>query len=267
MDTNIILRKKCRVTPLTFPSHTRSACLTTYAFKHASFFLCFILPMFSSFLYILVSTSESTLTSRRGRVRALHPPEYSLSQFLLEVKNPHPSWDTHTFACSWSGVECNEAKQITSVLWYSRNLKGTLHWRQLSHLRMKHLRLYDNKLAGEVLLDQLPENMTALGLYLNSFSGPLDLVHLPAGMEVIGLQYNQFSGWVELSHLPPSLNDISLLSNQNLCGELDVSHLPYKVQFIWGASFVHGTQIKVLPRHATYFPTLRYVFDSDVWRF
>ena len=245
--------------------------------------------------------------NRLGKARAKLPDEYHLAQFLQKIDNKHPSWTTNTPVCKWHNIECDANGEIFRINWTMLSLEGTPHWTHLSNIKCIFIFLNSNKLLEEIVLKWLPPNIRlfngsgnkfggglnlnelpkqieslqldschlrgtislhdlphgfqSLQLGQNQLSGCLDFRALPVSINLLGFSYNNFSGPVDL-HILPYYILLWLDNNPNLCGEFDPIRFERSIN-------TYGTQIKKLPPRGSYscFLSLRYVFDSDIWRF
>ena len=180
--------------------------------------------------------------ARAGKVKGVAlPQEYELAKFVRDVKNPHPSWDTHTAACEWDGVECDKSKSIVDLRWRQRELNGTLHWLYLPRT-IQQARLLMNRLGGDVDFTTLPQPLTCMWLQHNFFTGEPDFAHLPPNIDVLNVSSCRFTGFVDLSCLqhttlmkPTAAFDIT--GNPGLRGKIARSHMPtqacWKIPASW----------------------------------
>ena len=146
---------------------------------------------------------------RKGRVRGSQlPPEFQLGVFIESIENPRATWNTHTPACDWEGVHCDDdsGKEVRFILWESKNLRGSLDLER-SPLSVKQLILGDNSLTGSINLDELPPELHTLRFNTNKLHGSLGLTNLPPSLAVLWLSRNKFSGIIDLDRLSPSMED------------------------------------------------------------
>ena len=255
---------------------------------------------------ILIHMSDPLLPHPRvGKARANLPDEYYLAQFLQDIQNDHPSWNTDTPACEWDKVECNEKGEIYAIGWSDQFLTGTPLWTHLSSIMCTHLNLNLNRLTGGIDLHLLPINILNFESSFNNFDGTLNLEEMPPSLGHLSLGHCKLHGPISLRMLPPDVQVVTLshnmlsgslylgalqgmyyldLSHNHFSGPVDL-HLSRLISLrldhnqnlsgeydpIWFHSTpeVEGTQIKILPKRGSYrcFLPLRYVFDSNVWHF
>ena len=183
-----------------------------------------------------VRGSDEPQAVRRGRVeRNILPQEYELASLIRDVQNPDPSWTTHTKACDWRGITCEEASpanlQVTGVKWRGYGLKGTIHWPSIPittrsfDLSSSFVTFQFNRLEGEVDLTVLPHELQVLELYYCQFSGTVNLTDLPLELIDLDLRGNKFIGEVDFTRLPPKLKVLRLCYNK-FKGEADFRDLP-----------------------------------------
>ena len=184
-----------------------------------------------SSLLLCEAADATPPAARPGKVKGVAlPQEYELAKFVRDVRNPHPSWDTHTPACEWNGVECDESKSISEVSWYSRALKGSLHWLYLPRT-IQRARVMTNQLGGDVDFSALPELLLNLWVQNNLFTGELDFAHLPPNIDVLNVSNCQFTGFVDLSclvhsNLAKPVAGFDITGNPGLNGTIARSHMP-----------------------------------------
>eukprot|EP00008_Paramoeba_atlantica_P010039 CAMPEP_0201484058 /NCGR_PEP_ID=MMETSP0151_2-20130828/8248_1 /ASSEMBLY_ACC=CAM_ASM_000257 /TAXON_ID=200890 /ORGANISM="Paramoeba atlantica, Strain 621/1 / CCAP 1560/9" /LENGTH=131 /DNA_ID=CAMNT_0047867515 /DNA_START=62 /DNA_END=453 /DNA_ORIENTATION=+ len=118
-------------------------------------------------------------------------------QSMINMKN-------ETQACTWAGVTCNSADEVTSISWKSRGLKGNLTWGSLPHT-VCTLCVSQNGLGGTVPVHLFPPKLSHLYIQNNIFFGPFDTISLPHALVEIWSSGTKFSGVLDLTLLPPLL--------------------------------------------------------------
>ena len=126
--------------------------------------------------------------------------------------------------CGWSGVRCNAAGLVTSLLLDANNLVGTFPNDILSLSSLTSLRLGRNpKLTGS-----FPSNMAASFPYLTTLfvnkcgmSGAVPV--LPNSLKVVNLSINSFTSLP--SSLPASLTSLELNGNKLFANGTDASRV------------------------------------------
>ena len=245
--------------------------------------------------------------TRLGKPRAKLPEEYYLAQFLSDVDNTHPSWNTDTPVCEWDRVECDARGEIRRIDWSALSLSGIPGWMHLENVKCRSLSISDNRLRDEIVLEWLPPNIRFFIGSGNTFGGFLRLESMPEQLETLQLDRCSLHGTISLHSLPPVFRSLQvghnqlsgsldfgalpltikgfILSDNNFSGPVDFRILPqniflcvYNNPNLWGEFDptwferdidIHGTKIRKLPSRGSYasFLPLRYVFDSDVWNF
>ena len=199
---------------------------------------------FSSLQPTGVQARKSYGAKVRGTVM---PQEYELEKLLERITSRYDSWNVSNHACDWSGMKCNEEREVTVIDWTCCGIRGPLNWAHLpstlkemyacgdeiqgdlpledfpNHLEV--LSLFDNYLRGELDFSQLPKTMKQLFLNRNDFEGHVDLTCLPTTLLYLELQQNTLCGEVRLDKLPEGLQGLNLGENE-FSGTLDLEHLP-----------------------------------------
>ena len=192
----------------------------------------------------LFAADTSYTATRLGRVSAALSQEYRLLMFLQNVSNLSPSWDSHTPACQWDGVNCNQDGEVTDINWAGKKLEGTLDWKSLPESLLE-LRLYSNRLSGSIVLGDLPRNLRYFSVGSNKFSGSINLQKAPKAMERLLAGDNKLSGPVYFDNLPPNLSFLYLSRNAKLSGSVDGSILPCRLKN--GSLYIDGSYIVYSP--------------------
>ena len=192
---------------------------------------------FAMYFICLLFVDELQTVTRAGKVRGnILPPEHTLSYFIENVENPHPSWNTTTPACSWDGICCNELAQVIEIKWQGRRLRGFLNWGKLPSTMVSinvgtgayGLR---NHLTGMIEFILLLPGLEKLLAMKANFSGDLDFTQLPDSMRNVVLNGNRFSGGLNFLQLPSGLNTLVLSSNF-FSGVVDFTNLPSKLHHL-----------------------------------
>ena len=129
--------------------------------------------------------------SRLGRVSAALPQEYTLVEFLKNIRSePVANFNTlRTPACQWYEVECDEHGVVVGVFWscfghkastQALTLRGIPRWEHLPGT-LTSLFLYNNALEGTVPFQSLPAGLLQLELSTNWFFRHTRFLHLTAG--------------------------------------------------------------------------------------
>ena len=170
-------------------------------------------------------------TSIRGKVRgASLPTEYELVRFVQDVENTQESWNTHTPACEWKYVKCNDAGEVTALSWDYMYIKGSLHWAYLPQSLML-LDLSVNLLLGKVETHFMPNNLDDINLEENFFEGGLDLQHLPQQLKELCVRSNELVGNISFAFLPANI-EVLILSHNSFTGNVDLCDLPSTLLFL-----------------------------------
>ena len=137
---------------------------------------------------------NSTLLPRStGKVRgASLPAIYDLIRFCKGLENPHASWSESTPVCEWDGVQCTPEKEVKSIFWYRRSLRGALHWASLP-ASIRELHMYGNSFRGTLPLQDISMGLEILDAHANVLQGELSLSNLVSSFLVIRLSRNSFS--------------------------------------------------------------------------
>ena len=171
---------------------------------------------------------------RPGKVRGSNlPQEYELSQFVANIENPYPSWNTSTPACEWKGAWCDTEQKVRYINWHSfigQQLRGSLQWNYFV-FTLHEFRAPYNKLTGNVRLDMLPSKFVEFSIPSNLFTGGLELCDLPESLEEVQLYRNDFQGSIDMSCLGKNIRTLKV-SRNDLSGEIDFTSLPSCIDFI-----------------------------------
>ena len=183
-----------------------------------------------TFSHILF-TAENIPSSRTGRIRGVNvPQEYELANFIKDVGNTDPSWNTNTPACEWNHVICDEGNKVSKLEWAGRKLRGRICLKFLPHSVLE-IRAQHNKLSGELPLKDLPPAIAIIDLSDNSFTGSIDLTCLPQTLRQLVLQRNKLSGNVDLGRLPLNLEFLAIDDNA-FTGTPDLRRLPPNLSYL-----------------------------------
>ena len=109
--------------------------------------------------------------------------------------------------CSWLGVECNKAKNVTSIIWH-----GTVI-----------------ALKGNFNFEMLPTHLTRLILYMQEMSGEIQTSRLPEGLDMLIVQACHFTGTVDMQSLPPKLRKLIITGNE-ITHISDIRGLPKRME-------------------------------------
>ena len=161
--------------------------------------------------------------------RADLPQEYTLALFIKSLPNPRKSWSTHTPACEWEGVKCNEKNSVERLEWSGLGLSGEFQWSSLPS-SLLHLNLSSGF------------NYNSTCVYLKGEIPHVDFASLPRGLLELILKELGISGSLEVSDLPPSLRILDLYGN-NIQGSLDFTAFPETMIKI----FLHCNSIYGVP--------------------
>ena len=198
-------------------------------------------------------TDAAQYRSRAGKVRgAKLPQEYELVQFIVDIKNPHHTWNTSTPACRWAGVTCADHLHVTGLNWYMMALTGTPQWDSLPQT-VYACNFYVNKLTGPFSTGILPTPLREIEIGRNEFMGNLDLQHLPHMLRILYCSANCFEGNVDLAHLPASLQHLSLNDNK-FSGNINLTCLPSCMRNLIYLSSLPGSLLLVLSSPGSYAP-------------
>ena len=184
-----------------------------------------------TFSHILCAAEDIT-SSRTGRIRGVNvPQEYELANFIKDVGNTDPSWNTNTPACEWYHVICDEGNKVSRLDWGRIYvLRGRICLKYLPHsvleIHAKH-----NKLTGELPLKDLPPAITIIDLSYNNFTGSIDLTCLPQTLRQLVLRRNKLSGNVDLGRLPLNLEFLAMNDNA-FTGTPDLRRLPPNLSYL-----------------------------------
>ena len=133
----------------------------------------------------ILRTAEDITSSRTGRIRGVNvPQEYELANFIKDVGNTDPSWNTNTPACEWYHVICDEGNKTSKLEWAGRELEGHICLKFLPHSVLE-IRAQYNKLSGELPFKDLPPAITIIDLTKNIFTGSIDLTCLPQTLRLL----------------------------------------------------------------------------------
>mmetsp|Transcript_16819 Transcript_16819/g.23251 ORF Transcript_16819/g.23251 Transcript_16819/m.23251 type:complete len:220 (-) Transcript_16819:254-913(-) len=177
-------------------------------------------------LFHLRDEPSSGSSWRAGKVHGVGlPQELQLDKFILNIRNPSPSWTSKYSACDWVGVTCNAAREVTHLLWSNWSRSGPLNWESLPKTIL-HIDLSCNFFEGTVLFDQLPPILVTMLLQQNQFTGDVNLLKLPHTLEHLNIAKNRFDGTLTLHTLHERLSTLILNANYQLKGTINVAALP-----------------------------------------
>ena len=167
------------------------------------------------------------------------PQEYALALFIKDIPNPQKSWSTHTPACEWDRVMCDEKNNVERLEWYGIGLSGEFQWsclpNSLLHLNLSSDYSSDGTfkyLKGEIShvdFASLPRGLLELFLYDLGICGSLEVSDLPPSLRVLDLYGNNIQGSVDFTALPETMIEIFLRGNP-IQGVPDFSKLPHGLQ-------------------------------------
>ena len=167
------------------------------------------------------------------RVRGAElPQKYALALFIKTFPNSLESWTTHTPACEWERVKCDETNNVVRLEWGLLGLSGEFQWSSLPN-SLLHL----NMRSGFFRFDEiphvdfasLPRGLLELILSDLSISGSLEVSDLPPSLRVLNLNGNNIQGSVNFTALPETMIEIDLSRNP-IQGVPDFSKLPHGLQ-------------------------------------
>ena len=196
----------------------------------------------------------------------------------LKMQNQAPNiWTELQGDCCNStisaGIICDLTPRVTSIIWSSLSLNGTIDNSPISTLTyLKHLDLSRNKITGTIpvhlpnsltyidlslnflngsIPDSLPSNLTTIWFNKNALTGEIPNI-LPYELQNLYLYGNQLSGSIPFS-LPSELIKLHLYDNKlNGTIPLSVSSLAFLTEFKIGdegskGNFISGKIPNSLP--------------------
>ena len=179
---------------------------------------------FPSYMYI-IRMAEDVPSSRPGRIRGANvPQEYELANFIKDVSNTDPSWNTNTPACEWNHVICDKGDNVSQLRWGKCALNGIIVLKYLPCSVLQIL-VSNNQLTGELSLSELPPQTMDANFAHNIFTGSIDFTCLPKTLLHLYLTANKLSGIADLSHLPPEFVTLAIGCNA-FAGTPDLRCLP-----------------------------------------
>ena len=184
-------------------------------------------------------------TTRRGKVSHMTYPHQVLLEKIvedLEIKRAFQTrarwYNSYTYieVCEWTGIKCNENKDVQSINWSRMRLGGSIPFEHLppsvAHFEAHKASLSGtlavedlqpplesfcigrNAFVGSVRFENLPQTMGTLDLSENGFEGPICLQNLPEGMKSLDISFNEFCGTIHFAPIPEEMHFCNLSHNE-----------------------------------------------------
>ena len=130
-------------------------------------------------------------------------------------------------ACTWEGVECTEAGDISDIEWHSWviQLKGSIDFKMFP-MTVKFIKVYFQDLYGEIDTTAFPESLEYLCLAKCFFTGTIDLGSLPPRMQFFQVSNNKITEVRNVQNFPDTMQCLMISEKHIVAKTIHVGALP-----------------------------------------